>query len=222
MPNLGFKLVEVLMGHRKANTILPQFGEHVGDSQRREALKLVDVHEEVTAPLRHGVGPAKSSKPNRRHQQSAQQRRAIFANSALAEVHKKDLALIHDAAKRDRLLGLDKDAADLSISHESAHLVLNGCDTISSVCERVSIELLFPEDTDRFVRERCGDGPSVGLITKQSRYVHQGRIGLLKKCVKRVAQDVLHTNSPCVSPHFLKDFEESGGSEGNAIRADVT
>src|SRR5579883_2141282 len=173
MPNLGFKLVEVLMGHRKANTILPQFGEHVGDSQRREALKLVDVHEEVTAPLRHGVGPAKSSKPNRRHQQSA-------------------------------------------------HLVLNGCDTISSVCERVSIELLFPEDTDRFVRERCGDGPSVGLITKQSRYVHQGRIGLLKKCVKRVAQDVLHTNSPCVSPHFLKDFEESGGSEGNAIRADVT
>jgi hypothetical protein len=48
---IRFKLVQVLVGNGKADAILTQFKEHVYERQCREALDLINVHEEITTFL---------------------------------------------------------------------------------------------------------------------------------------------------------------------------
>jgi hypothetical protein len=96
--HVRFKLVQVLMGHCEADTVLAKFREHVRQGKRGEALELVDVDEEFSALGCRCVGPAKCGKPNGRDEQPAKKRRAIFADVPLGQVDQENLALIHDPA----------------------------------------------------------------------------------------------------------------------------
>ena len=47
MANVRLKLMQILMGDRKADAILTKFREHVCQGQRSEALEFINVDEEM-------------------------------------------------------------------------------------------------------------------------------------------------------------------------------
>ena len=49
VPDVGGELVQILMADGEPEPVLAHLGEHVGKRERREALELVDIHEEVPA-----------------------------------------------------------------------------------------------------------------------------------------------------------------------------
>ena len=51
MPDIWFKLVQVLVGYGKSDPVFAHFRKHVDDSQRSKALKLVNIDEEVSPLL---------------------------------------------------------------------------------------------------------------------------------------------------------------------------
>src|ERR1700680_5100844 len=85
------------MGDGEADAILPHLRKHICQSQGGKALELVDVHKEVSAFGWRCVGSAKGGKPNRRDEQSTEERGAIFADMTLGQIDQEDLALVHDA-----------------------------------------------------------------------------------------------------------------------------
>lgn len=70
MAHVRFKLMKVLVGDSKADPILAELREHVGDGERREILKLVNIDEKVSPLIRRQLRPTKSSQSKRGDQQT--------------------------------------------------------------------------------------------------------------------------------------------------------
>ena len=56
MSDLRFELVEILVRDGEADAVLPKFREHIDQRKRREALKLIDVDEEISPLLERHLG----------------------------------------------------------------------------------------------------------------------------------------------------------------------
>src|SRR5947207_2722204 len=123
------------MGHGETNTILSKLREHVRQGQGGKALELVDVHEEVSAFGGRRVCPAKGGKPNGRDEQSAKERRAIFANIPLGQVYQEHLALVHNPADVQIRLGCRQYPTEQWVGQKRSDLVLDWRCTIRAVAE---------------------------------------------------------------------------------------
>lgn len=74
VPDVWLKLVQVLMGDREAHPVLPQFGKHVGERQRRERLEFVNIYEEIAAARHRRIGSAVCGQADGRYEERSEQR----------------------------------------------------------------------------------------------------------------------------------------------------
>ncbi|MGY3443240.1 hypothetical protein ACVW17_003241 [Bradyrhizobium sp. USDA 4473] len=96
--------MQVLMGDRKPNPILAQFREHVRERERREALKFVDVYEELSPTSRRTISARVRCEPDHGDKEPTKQGRGVVSDPTLCKVYDEDLAIIHRLPKTQVLL----------------------------------------------------------------------------------------------------------------------
>lgn len=99
-PHRRVKLVQVLVGERKANTEAARLGEHIREVQWQVqiVLKLIDVDKDRMAARGRDGGAAEHGLPELRDNKTAQERRGLRAEQAPVQVDEQDFPLYEDAA----------------------------------------------------------------------------------------------------------------------------
>ena len=112
------------MRQHQVHAILPELGEHVRKTQRREVLELVEVDVKI-APLRfRSIGTAQASEPDGGNQKRAEQTRRSSPMRPLARLTSRIFPSSITLSQVEAALRLDENPSQHRIGKERPHLVL--------------------------------------------------------------------------------------------------
>lgn len=206
----------MLVGERERDSELPEFGDHVGDRKRGEALELVYVDVERSTGFFGGIGAAHGSKAEGRHKKRSKEVCAVLPEPSLGEIDHKDLPIVHDRSEAQRGGRSGQDTAEYGVSQKGPDLVLYGSDHLLPVPRVVALELFRPEPPDLLVLHLADYFRPEAFFGEHAQDVRQGVIASLDQGKEGVTEHMLHAYSPGFIPELLEGFEEARDGERDA------
>ena len=105
---------------------LPGFREDVCEGIGCERMELVDVREEIRAPLFRDIRSRCCCGPEAAYEKRSKEQRGIFSDSAFPEVHEQHARTVHNRSQINRAAALAENVSKDWVADEHADLVEDG------------------------------------------------------------------------------------------------
>ena len=168
------QLVEELVCHKHAQTVLPGLCQHVGERERYKGLALVNVEEERPALMLRLFSPVESCKLYGGNEHGAEERTGILANLPLAKVAYQYLAAIQNLLHTEAVRFLPYNIAERDAGEKQPGLVQYRGDSLGAKSSRVLQKLILPKCNRILVLHIGKYSVSVQGVGKEWLNVQQG------------------------------------------------